>query len=98
MLWVCHEERRIVNAEGCDEFTNDGKRTMIISRSRWLDYIDTHLKENSTSHRKTLLERNVCKEARLEYIDFSLYRQEFRRQFPNSYMENGEQVGRNLAI
>ena len=37
MIWPCHDERRRVNVEGCDEGKDEGKVPRGRPRSRWLD-------------------------------------------------------------
>ena len=70
MVWPCHEERRRVNGDGCNEVMK-GKRPRGRPRLRWLDNIDSQLKGKRTSL-KEVLETN-CFENRKDWRTFISY-------------------------
>ena len=49
MVWPCHGERGRVNAEGCNEVKDEGKRRRGRPRLRWIDNIDSDLTGKNTS-------------------------------------------------
>ena len=50
MVWPCHGEKGRVNTEGCEDVKTKIDRPRGRPRLRWLDNIDSHLKENNTSY------------------------------------------------
>ena len=95
MVWPCHEERRRVNSEGCNEVKDEGKETKRKNKNKTaIDNIDSHLNGKDTSPNDVLETKCFQNVQYLEDIDFTTNWQEFWGRSLSFYPEYGEQMSR----